>query len=51
MQEVKTEKRNFAKRDKCKPVLLRLSLAGNLGKPLLPLYWTEWRERVFGLQV
>jgi hypothetical protein len=50
MQEVKTEKRNFAKRDKSKPVLQRLSLAGNLGKPLLSLYWTEWRKRVFELR-
>jgi hypothetical protein len=35
----------FAERDKCKPVLLRLSLAGNLEKPLMSLYGTEWRER------
>jgi hypothetical protein len=27
----------FAERDKCKPVLLRLSLAGNLEKPLMSL--------------
>ncbi len=27
------------------PVLLRLSLAGNLEKPLMSLYGTEWRER------
>jgi hypothetical protein len=38
------------KRDKCKPVLLRLSLAGNLEKPLVSLYGTEWRERGFGLR-
>jgi hypothetical protein len=36
---------DFAERDKCKPVLLRLSLVGNLEKPLLSLYWTEWRDR------
>jgi hypothetical protein len=34
--------------DKFKPVLLRLSLAGNLEKPLMPLYGTEWRERGYG---
>jgi hypothetical protein len=32
-----------------KPVLLGLSLAGNLVKPLLALYGTEWRERGYGL--
>ena len=37
-REVKT---GFAKRDKCKPVLLRLSLAGNLEKPLVSPYWTR----------
>jgi hypothetical protein len=36
-------------RNKCKPVLLGLSLAGNLVKPLLSLYGTEWRERGYGL--
>jgi hypothetical protein len=36
---------DFAERDECKPVLLGLSLAGNLVKPLLSLYRTEWRER------
>jgi hypothetical protein len=35
--------------DKCKLVLLRLSLAGNLEKPLMSLYGTEWRERSYGL--
>ncbi len=40
----------FAERDKCKPVLLGLSLAGNLVKPLLSLYGTEWRERGYGLR-
>jgi hypothetical protein len=40
----------FAERDKCKPVLLALSLAGNLVKPLLSLYGTEWRERGYGLR-
>ncbi len=39
----------FAERDKCKPVLLRLSLAGNLEKPLMSLHGTEWRERGYGL--
>ncbi len=39
----------FAERDKCKPVLLGLSLAGNLVKPLLSLYGTEWRDRGYGL--
>ncbi len=36
---------DFAEKDKYKPVLLRLSLAGNLEKPLMFLYGTEWRER------
>jgi hypothetical protein len=36
---------DFAESDKCKPVLLELSLAGNLEKPLMSLYGTEWRER------
>ncbi len=39
----------FCWRYKCKPVLLRLSLAGNLEKPLMSLYGTEWRERGYGL--
>ncbi len=39
----------FAERDKCKPILLGLSLARNLVKPLLSLYGTEWRERGYGL--
>ncbi len=44
-------KLDFAKIDKCKPVLLRLSLAGNLEKNtyVLFLYGTEWRERGCGL--
>ena len=33
----------------CKPVLPRLSLAGNLEKPPVSLYGTEWRERGCGL--
>ncbi len=36
---------DFAERDECKPVLLGLSLAGNLVKPIMSLYGTEWRER------
>jgi hypothetical protein len=39
----------FAERDERKPVLLGLSLAGNLVKPLISLYGTEWRERGYGL--
>jgi hypothetical protein len=35
--------------DQCKPVLLGLSLAGNLVKQLLSLYGTEWSERGYGL--
>ncbi len=35
---------DFAERDKCKPVLLRLSLAKNLEKPLMSLYGIEWRD-------
>jgi hypothetical protein len=34
--------------DQCKPVLLGLSLAGNLVKPLMSLYGTAWRERGYG---
>ena len=41
---------DFAERDECKPVLLRLSLAGKLDKPLMSLYGTEWRERGYGLK-
>jgi hypothetical protein len=41
-REVKT---GFCRKNECKPVLPRLSLAGNLEKPLLSLYETEWRER------
>ncbi len=41
----------FAERDELKPVLLGLSLAGNLVKPLLSLYGTEWREFGYGLRV
>jgi hypothetical protein len=40
---------DFAEIGQCKPVLLGLSLAGNLVKPLLSLYGTEWRERGYGL--
>jgi hypothetical protein len=36
-------KLDFAERDECEPVFLRLSLAGNLEKPLMSLYGTEWR--------
>jgi hypothetical protein len=43
------KKLDFAEIDHCKPVLLRLSLAGNLVKRLTSLYGTEWRERVYGL--
>jgi hypothetical protein len=42
------KKPDFAERDKCKPVLLRLSLAENLEKTLLSLYRTEWKERGTG---
>jgi hypothetical protein len=44
-------KLDFAERDKCKQVLLRLSLVGNLEKPLMSHYGNEWRERVFGLRL
>ncbi len=43
------KKLDFGERDKCKPVLLRLSLAGHLVKPLMSLYGTEWRERGYEL--
>jgi len=36
-------------RYQCKPVLLKLLLAGNLEKPFLSLYGTEWRKRGYGL--
>jgi hypothetical protein len=42
-------KLDFAEIDKCRPVLLRLSLAGNLEKPLVSLYRTVWRECGFGI--
>ncbi len=38
-------------RDQGKPVLPRRSLAGNLDKPLMSLYGTEWRERGYGLRL
>jgi hypothetical protein len=38
------KKLDFVERNESKPVLLRLSLAGNLEKPLLSLYGTKWRE-------
>ncbi len=38
---------DFAERDQCKAVLLRLSLARNLEKLVASLYGTEWRERGF----
>jgi hypothetical protein len=41
--------KKLAERDKCKPVLLRLSLAVHLEKPHMSLYGTEWRECGFGL--
>ncbi len=44
------QKLDSAERDKCKPVFLRLPLAGNLEKPLMSLYGTEWRERDYGLR-
>jgi hypothetical protein len=36
--------------NQCKPVLLGLSLAGNMVKLLMSLYETEWRERDSGLR-
>jgi hypothetical protein len=38
----------FSERDKCKPVHQGLSLAGNLVKPLLSLFGTEWRVHGYG---
>jgi hypothetical protein len=40
----------FFERDKCIPILLKLSLALNLEKPLKSLYGTEWRERGYGFR-
>ncbi len=42
-------KLDFAEINKCKRVFLRLLLAGNLKKPLMFHYGTEWRERGYGL--
>jgi hypothetical protein len=44
-------KLDYAERDKCKPVLLRLSLARNLEKPVMSLYGTGWKERGYGLRI
>jgi hypothetical protein len=44
------QKLDFAEIDQWKPVLLGLSLVGNLVKPLLSLYRTDWRERGYGLR-
>jgi hypothetical protein len=42
--QIKGVKNRMLPKDKCKPVLLRLSLAGNPEKPLFMfLYGTEWR--------
>ena len=41
---------DFAERGEFKPVFLRLSLAGNLVKPLISLCGAEWREHVYGLR-
>jgi len=38
--QMKGGKNDFVERDKCKPVVLRLSLAGNLEKPLMSLCGT-----------
>jgi hypothetical protein len=43
-------KLDFAERGEFKTALLGLSLAGNLVKPLISLYGTEWRERGYGLR-
>ncbi len=45
------KKLDFSERDECKPVLLGLSLAGNLVKPLKSLYGTEWRDRGYRLSI
>jgi hypothetical protein len=44
------KKQDFAEIDQCKHVLLGLSLAGNLVKPLMSLYGTEWKERGYRLR-
>jgi hypothetical protein len=44
-------KLDFAERDKCRPVLRRLSLARNLEKPVMSLYGTELTERNFRLLI
>ncbi len=41
-------KNRILPKETCKPVLLGLSLARNLVKPLMFLYGTEWRERGYG---
>jgi hypothetical protein len=42
-------KLDFAERAKCRPILLRLSLAINLEKPAMSLYGTKWIELGFRL--
>ncbi len=42
------QKLDFAERDNCKPVLLRLSLA-HLVKPLISFYGIEWWELGYGI--
>ncbi len=49
--QMQGEKLDIVEKDKCKPVYLRLSLAGNLEKQLMSLYGTEWRERGYGLSI
>jgi hypothetical protein len=41
-------KNGFCRNRSMHPVLLELSLAGNLVKPLMSLYGAEWRERGYG---
>jgi hypothetical protein len=41
--------KNWISPKEMESVLLGLSLAGNLVKPLISLYGTEWRERGYGL--
>ncbi len=49
ISDARWSKLDFAERDQCKPVLLRLSLAGNPENPLMSLYGTEWRDRGYEL--
>jgi hypothetical protein len=47
--QMQRRKKLILPKEMSKPVLPRLSLAGDMEKPIMLLYGTEWRERGYGL--